>query len=206
MPDCRNKIRSLDALLDWRKQLRAKGLVLVVTNGCFDLLHAGHVSYLQEARNLGDALLVGLNSDDSVRELKGPDRPINTEADRALVVAALECVNAVSVFRERSAENLLRAVQPDIYVKGGDYTVETIPQNERRVVESAGGRIVFLPFVPGKSTSALAGQLGFTTKAKHKSRQSPRKRRPTKMAGQLQFITRAKRKSRRHVQKKRPTN
>ncbi|HVR35649.1 MAG TPA: adenylyltransferase/cytidyltransferase family protein, partial [Methylomirabilota bacterium] len=144
MRDSADKIlQSPEALLAWRRQMRAEKRDLVVTNGCFDLLHAGHVSYLQEARKLGGALLVGLNGDDGVRELKGPERPVNTEADRALVLAALECVDAVRVFPERSAENLLRAVQPDIYVKGGDYTVETIPQNERRAVESAGGRIVF---------------------------------------------------------------
>jgi rfaE bifunctional protein nucleotidyltransferase chain/domain len=135
--------------------MRASGKRLVVTNGCFDLLHAGHVTYLENARNQGDALLLGLNGDDSVRQLKGTDRPVNEEADRAKVMAALESVSAVCIFAERSAQRFLAASQPDIYVKGGDYTVETLDQNERRTVEQAGGKIVIIPFVPGKSTTAL---------------------------------------------------
>jgi len=135
--------------------MRASGKRLVVTNGCFDLLHAGHVSYLENARALGDALLIGLNGDESVRQLKGPGRPVNAEQDRAIVLAALESVTAVCIFAERSANRILGIAQPDIYVKGGDYTVETIPQDERRTVEQGGGKIVFLPFVPGRSTTAL---------------------------------------------------
>lgn len=135
--------------------MRAAGKRLVVTNGCFDLLHAGHVSYLEKARALGDSLLIGLNGDESVGQLKGPGRPVNTEQDRAVVLAALESVSAVCIFAERSANRFLGLAQPDIYVKGGDYTVETIPQDERRTVEQAGGKIVFLPFVPGRSTTAL---------------------------------------------------
>jgi rfaE bifunctional protein nucleotidyltransferase chain/domain len=131
----------------------------VVTNGCFDLLHVGHVTYLAGARALGDALLVGLNSDASVRELKGPARPLNPEADRALVLAALTMVDAVSLFPERSAAHFLERAQPDIYVKGGDYTLDTINPGERRIVESAGGSIVFLPLVPGRSTSALLAKI-----------------------------------------------
>ena len=100
-------------------------------------------------------MLLGLNGDDSVRQLKGPDRPVNEEADRAKVMAALESVNAVCVFAERSAKRFLAAAQPDIYVKGGDYTLETLDQDERRTVEQAGGKIVIIPFVPGKSTTAL---------------------------------------------------
>jgi rfaE bifunctional protein nucleotidyltransferase chain/domain len=127
----------------------------VVTNGCFDLLHAGHVTYLEAARNQGDALLVGVNGDDTVRELKGPGRPVNSEADRALVIAALASVDAVHIFRERDAVKFLEAVQPDLYAKGGDYTLDTINQDERRTVERLGGRIVLLAHVPGKSTTAL---------------------------------------------------
>ncbi|MGH7967737.1 MAG: adenylyltransferase/cytidyltransferase family protein [Limisphaerales bacterium] len=151
----REKIISWEELPKWRSQMRANGTRLVVTNGCFDLLHAGHVSYLENARGLGDALLIGLNGDESVRQLKGPGRPVNTEEDRAIVLAALESVTAVCVFAERSANRFLATAHPDIYVKGGDYTVETIPQDERHTVEQAGGKIVFLPFVPGRSTSAL---------------------------------------------------
>lgn len=152
---CADKILSPETLAQWRKEWRERGRRLVVTNGCFDLLHAGHVTYLEAARNEGDALLVGLNSDDAVRELKGPGRPVNSEADRALVVAALQSVDAVYIFRERDAVKFLEAVQPDLYAKGGDYTLDTINQNERRVIERLGGRIVLLAHVPGKSTTAL---------------------------------------------------
>ncbi|MBI3415717.1 MAG: adenylyltransferase/cytidyltransferase family protein [Verrucomicrobia bacterium] len=151
----REKIVALDQLLSWRIALRSAGKRLVVTNGCFDLLHLGHVSYLETARNLGDVLLVGLNGDDSVRELKGPDRPLNHETDRASVLAALQAVDGVCIFPETRAVNFLRLATPDIYVKGGDYTLATIDQGERRAVEAAGGRIVFLPFVAGKSTTGL---------------------------------------------------
>ncbi|MBI3880946.1 MAG: adenylyltransferase/cytidyltransferase family protein [Verrucomicrobia bacterium] len=140
---------------EWRKKFRATGRRLVVTNGCFDLLHLGHVTYLEVARSHGDALLIGCNGDAGVRELKGPDRPLNHETDRALVLAALESVGFVSIFPEKRAVRFLALAQPDIYVKGGDYTLETIDQDERRAVESGGGRIVFIPFVPGKSTTGL---------------------------------------------------
>jgi D-glycero-beta-D-manno-heptose 1-phosphate adenylyltransferase len=153
--NCAEKILAAEALSHWRNELRHSGRRLVVTNGCFDLLHSGHVTYLEAARNQGDALLVGVNSDAAVRSLKGPDRPINSEADRALVIAALESVSVVFVFGERDAAEFLRSVQPDIYVKGGDYTLETINQVERRLVESMGGKIVLLARVPGKSTTSL---------------------------------------------------
>jgi rfaE bifunctional protein nucleotidyltransferase chain/domain len=149
------KIVRWEDLPQWRSRLRASGRKLVVTNGCFDLLHAGHVTYLERARGLGDVLLIGLNGDASVRELKGPGRPVNTEQDRATVLAALESVTGVCIFSERSANPFLAIAEPDIYVKGGDYTIDTIPQDERRTVEKAGGRIHFLGFVPGKSTTAL---------------------------------------------------
>src|SRR3989442_101685 len=151
----REKIISWDQLPQWRASMRASGRKLVVTNGCFDLLHVGHVSYLETARNQGHALLVGVNGDHAVRELKGPDRPLNDESDRAAVLAALESVDAVCVFEDRFATTFLAAAQPDVYVKGGDYTLETLNQDERRTVEQAGGRIVIIPFVPGKSTTAL---------------------------------------------------
>lgn len=143
----------------WRQAGKDSGKVWVVTNGCFDLLHAGHVAYLEAARSLGDALLVGLNGDASVRELKGPTRPLNTEDDRALVLAALECVSAVVVFPEKRAARFLSDARPDIYVKGGDYTLDTIDQDERRAVESGGGRIVFIPFLPGRSTTGLVAKI-----------------------------------------------
>jgi rfaE bifunctional protein nucleotidyltransferase chain/domain len=139
----------------WRAQMRADGKRLVVTNGCFDILHLGHVSYLEAARNLGDTLLIGVTGDDAVRQLKGANRPVNDEKDRAGVLAALESVSGVCIFAEKTATRFLALAQPDIYVKGGDYTLETLNQDERRTVESGGGRIVILPFVPGKSTTAL---------------------------------------------------
>ena len=150
----RDKIIAWDKLPEWREALRTRGQKLVVTNGCFDLLHLGHVTYLESARNNGDALLIGLNSDEAVRQLKGPTRPINAEADRAGVLAALESVDGVCIFQEKRATRFLGHAQPDIYVKGGDYTLETLDQEERRTVEQAGGRIVIIPFVPGKSTTA----------------------------------------------------
>jgi rfaE bifunctional protein nucleotidyltransferase chain/domain len=153
------KILSPESLLSWREQLRKAGRSLAVTNGCFDLLHAGHVTYLEAARNRADALLVGLNSDAAVRDLKGPGRPINSEADRALVIAALQCVDGVFIFRERDAVQFLQTVRPDVYVKGGDYTLDTINQDERRLIEANGGKVVLLGHVPGKSTTALLQKL-----------------------------------------------
>jgi rfaE bifunctional protein nucleotidyltransferase chain/domain len=151
----RKKIIAWDKLTEWRAAMRASGRKLVVTNGCFDILHLGHVTYLESARNFGDALLLGVNGDEATRQLKGPGRPINTEADRAAVLAALESVTGVCIFAEKTATKFLSAARPDIYVKGGDYTLDTLNQDERRAVESAGGKIVIIPFVPGKSTTAL---------------------------------------------------
>lgn len=148
-----------DRLTDWRNQLRRDGKKLVVTNGCFDLLHVGHVTYLEAARSLGDALLIGVNGDGSVQQLKGPGRPLNGEFDRARVLAALACVNGVCIFPEMRATRFLGEACPDVYVKGGDYTLETMDQDERRAVETAGGHVQFLPFVPGKSTTALVERM-----------------------------------------------
>jgi rfaE bifunctional protein nucleotidyltransferase chain/domain len=151
----REKIIAWGKLPEWRVAMRASGRKLVVTNGCFDILHLGHVTYLENARNRGDALLVGINGDDATRQLKGPGRPVNVEADRAAVLAALASVDGVCVFAEKTATKFLSSARPDIYVKGGDYTLETLNQDERRAVEQAGGKIVIIPFVPGKSTTAL---------------------------------------------------
>jgi rfaE bifunctional protein nucleotidyltransferase chain/domain len=155
----RDKIIAWDKLPAWRAAIRASGKKLVVTNGCFDILHLGHVSYLESARNRGDLLLVGLNGDDATRQLKGPGRPVNTEADRAVVLAALASVDGVCIFSEKTAVKFLSAAKPDIYVKGGDYTLDTLNQDERRAVELAGGKIVIIPFVPGKSTTELLGKI-----------------------------------------------
>ena len=151
----RDKIITWDDLAKWRKAVRASGKKLVVTNGCFDILHLGHVTYLENARNFGDALLIGVNSDAAVRGLKGTGRPVNSETDRQSVLAALQSVDGVCLFTDVTATKFLAAAQPDIYVKGGDYTLETLNQDERRAVESAGGKIVLVPFVPGKSTTGL---------------------------------------------------
>ncbi len=155
----REKIVPWGNLPKWRMALRADGRKLVVTNGCFDLLHLGHVTYLETARSFGDALLVGLNGDDSTRQLKGEGRPVNPEADRALVLSALESVTAVCVFGEKTATRFLATARPDVYVKGGDYTLDTLNQDERRAVESVGGKIVIIPLVPSKSTTALLAKI-----------------------------------------------
>jgi rfaE bifunctional protein nucleotidyltransferase chain/domain len=157
--DFRRKILTAETLVAWREELRRDRCRLVATNGCFDLLHLGHASYLQQARGLGDALLVGITNDAGVRQLKGPGRPVNGEADRAGVVAALESVDGVFVFPELDAREFLTLARPDIYAKGGDYTLDTINQDERRLLEKLEVKIVILPAVPGKSTSATLNKL-----------------------------------------------
>lgn len=153
--DASKKIFLLKEMLCWRASLRQIGARLVVTNGCFDLLHIGHIRCLEKARNLGDRLLVGLNGDPSVRALKGAGRPIHPEADRALVLAALGCVDAVCIFHEKRAHRFLAQAQPDIYVKGGDYTIETLDPIERENIERHGGKIMILPSVLERSTTAI---------------------------------------------------
>ncbi len=134
---------------------------IVFTNGCFDIIHAGHVRYLTTAKNFGDVLIVGLNSDSSVRQLKGASRPINNQADRAEVLLALKPVDYVIIFDELTAENLIAQVKPDIYVKGGDYTLETLP--EAKIVQSYGGRVEFVNLVAGKSTSNIIKKIEATS-------------------------------------------
>ena len=140
-----------DKIEDFCATLREAGQRVVFTNGCFDILHAGHVRYLQEARAQGDCLVLGLNTDASVQRLKGSSRPINNELDRAEVVGALACVDYVVLFGEQTAENLIAKVRPAVYVKGGDYTLETLP--EAKIVQSYGGRVHFVEMVPGRSTT-----------------------------------------------------
>lgn len=153
--DFGRKILTSANVASWRDSLRKAGKKLVVTNGCFDILHLGHVTYLQDAKQQGDALLVGVTGDSNVQKLKGPNRPVNNEQDRAAVLAALESVDGVYVFPELDARNFLEKVHPDIYVKGGDYTIDTINQDERRLLENMGVKIVLLPVVPGKSTTSI---------------------------------------------------
>jgi len=147
------KIVTAAELARVRDAFAAEGKNLVFTNGCFDLLHVGHIRYLQAARKLGDALAVAVNGDASVRILKGPTRPVNSENDRAEVLAALGCVDYVVIFPEVRVTHLFLAVRPQIYAKGGDYTPETLNQEERAVIEEAGSQIRILPLVPGRSTT-----------------------------------------------------
>ena len=143
---------------DFCTVLREAGQRIVFTNGCFDILHAGHVRYLEEAHALGDCLVLGLNTDASVRRLKGETRPVNTELDRAAVVGALVAVDYVVLFDEPTAELLIEKVRPAVYVKGGDYTRETLP--EARVVEKYGGEVHFIDLVPGRSTTKIIEKIG----------------------------------------------
>ena len=136
---------------------KKSGRTVVFTNGCFDILHAGHVRYLTEAKKLGDVLVVGLNSDDSVHKLKGAGRPVNPAADRAEVLAGLRAVDHVVVFEEATAEELVRCLQPDVYVKGGDYSPACLP--ESAVVSSYGGRTVLVPLLEGRSTTNVIRRL-----------------------------------------------
>ena len=154
------KILDPDRLAAIADSLRAQGRKLVLTNGCFDLLHAGHVRYLQAARALGDALVVALNGDDSVRALKGAGRPLNSESNRAELVAALACVDYAVIFPEVRVTDLIGKVRPSIYVKGGDYTPATLDPEERAALEQIGAEIRILPFEPGHSTSRLIERIG----------------------------------------------
>jgi D-glycero-beta-D-manno-heptose 1-phosphate adenylyltransferase len=128
---------------------------LVFTNGCFDILHVGHIRYLAAAKQFGDILVVGLNSDKSVRQLKGPERPINSEADRAEVLAALAVVNHVVIFEEMRVNRVVARVRPDLYVKGGDYSIDSLDRGEVDALRSVGAEIKIVPLVPGRSTTRL---------------------------------------------------
>jgi rfaE bifunctional protein nucleotidyltransferase chain/domain len=149
------KLKTPEQMAALRDEFAAAGKRLVFTNGCFDLLHVGHVRYLQAARALGDALLVAVNGDASVRALKGPARPINNEEDRAEVLGALACVDFLTIFHDERVTELVRTIRPHVYAKGGDYTVESLDAGERGVLESVGAEIRILPLVPGKSTTNI---------------------------------------------------
>ena len=133
--------------------LKAKGKRIVFTNGCFDILHVGHVRYLKEAKALGDILILGLNSDCSVKRLKGSNRRINNESDRAEVLSALKAIDYVVIFDEKTAENIVGEIKPDIYAKGGDYSIDTLP--EAKIVAEHGGKTVLLQLVDGKSSTNI---------------------------------------------------
>ena len=138
-------------ITDLCRILREAGARIVFTNGCFDILHAGHVRYLAKAKSFGDVLVLGLNTDASVRENKGPSRPINSELDRAEVVGALKSVDYVVLFGEKTAESIIAKVRPDVYVKGADYEGKPLPEAD--VVRRWGGRVAFVPMVAGRSTT-----------------------------------------------------
>lgn len=148
-----SKVFQLKELVQLRQHWIQEGLRCVFTNGCFDLLHEGHVRYLEEAKHLGDRLIVGLNGDQSVRRLKGPTRPINTQDSRAIVLAALQSVDAVIIFEEDTPEQLIRLLLPDILVKGGDWTVDQIVGSE--TVLNRGGQVFSLSFHHGFSTTRI---------------------------------------------------
>ena len=139
------------------EELKQLGKQIVFTNGCFDIIHAGHVRYLTAAKNFGDILIVGLNSDESVRKLKGSSRPINSQEDRAEVLLGLKAVDHVIFFGESTAEKLIAEVKPNIYVKGGDYTLETLP--EAKIVHQFGGRVEFINLVAGRSTTNIVEKI-----------------------------------------------
>lgn len=151
------KTVSRSDLNDLGETLRSKGFSIVTTNGCFDILHVGHVRTLQQARALGDVLIVGINSDASVQKLKGPSRPINNESDRAELLAALECVDFVTIFGEDTPVEFLKLIKPSIHVKGADYKPENLA--ETPVVESFGGRVHILDLIPGHSTTNVVSKI-----------------------------------------------
>ncbi|MDQ6624525.1 MAG: adenylyltransferase/cytidyltransferase family protein [Verrucomicrobiota bacterium] len=153
------KVLSLDELAERTAELRQRGSKIVATNGCFDLIHVGHVRYLARAKELGDVLIVGVNGDSSVRSLKGAGRPLNRESDRAEVLAALEFVDFVVVFPDVRATQFLRQTRPAIYVKGGDYTPETLDAEERAALAEIGAETCIVPFEAGHSTSGLIARL-----------------------------------------------
>jgi rfaE bifunctional protein nucleotidyltransferase chain/domain len=151
------KVMNLDAAAEYRQQLRAAGKTVVFTNGLFDLLHIGHLTYLERARELGDTLIVGLNSDASSRALKGAAHPIMPQEERSQLLAALTPVDIVVIFDDRTASRLIRTLEPDIYVKGGDYALKTWPEKE--IAMAVGCEVKLIPFLKGHSTSNLVERI-----------------------------------------------
>jgi rfaE bifunctional protein nucleotidyltransferase chain/domain len=159
------KLKTPVELATIRDAFASDGRRLVFTNGCFDILHVGHVRYLAAARALGDALVVAINGDDSVRGLKGPGRPVNRAADRAEIVASLACVDFVTVFESKRVTDLVRIVRPQIYAKGGDYSIETLDAEEVAALRAAGTEIRILPLVPDRSTTATLARIAGSSTA-----------------------------------------
>lgn len=150
-----DKLLTLEEAVSERQKQRAAGQTMVMTNGCFDLLHVGHITYLQASKQMGDQLWVLINSDASVRGLKGPTRPIESESERAYCLAALSCVDFVVIFDNPRLVEEIEQLQPDIYTKAGDYTLDTLHPGERAAFEAAGTQIHFLPFLEGFSTTKM---------------------------------------------------
>jgi rfaE bifunctional protein nucleotidyltransferase chain/domain len=151
------KIKSLKELIRIRTELKRQKKSVVFTNGCFDILHRGHIEYLKKAKSLGDVLIVGLNSDSSVREIKGVKRPIVPQGDRAEIIASLEMVDYVLIFKETTPFQVILNLVPDVLVKGGDYTVDKIVGN--KIVETAGGRVITVKQIPGRSTKNIIREI-----------------------------------------------
>ena len=170
MLDYRHKLIEKSALIERRETLRREGRIVVFTNGCFDILHRGHVEYLTFARNQGDVLIVGLNADASVRRAKGPERPVNGEADRAAVLAALACVDYITVFEEDEPAALIATLLPDVLVKGEDWAHYV---SGREAVEAAGGRVVLAPLTPGRSTTRVIDHIRKTSQQEENPCQTP---------------------------------
>lgn len=156
---------SLEAAVARRAELRSRGEKLVLTNGCFDLLHCGHVYYLREAAKLGDELWIGLNGADSVRALKGPTRPVQGDLERAFTLGALDFVAGIFFFHTPRLDGEIRALAPDVYAKAGDYTLETLNPDERAALTASGTEIRFLPFLPGFSTTSLIAKISAASAA-----------------------------------------
>lgn len=153
--DSNKRVLEIGEILALRQFARQSGRKVVLTNGCFDLLHRGHLTYLNQSAALGDILVVAVNSDASVRELKGPDRPLNSEQDRAYALASLRCVDATFIFTGPRLAQEIALLQPDIYTKAGDYTLDSLDPTERQALEAAATDIRFIPFVDGHSTTSL---------------------------------------------------
>jgi len=150
-----NKVIDLKDLISKKNQMKKEKKKIIWTNGCFDILHIGHIRYLEKAKLYGDILIVGLNDDESVRKLKGEKRPIINEKERAEILSALEFIDYIVFFHETDVTKYLKALEPDVYVKGGDYTMETINQDERKIVEDYSGRIIIIPAETSNSTTNI---------------------------------------------------
>ena len=157
MPDQSKKVLRHDQLDEVVSRLKNEGRKIVFTNGCFEVLHVGHTRYLKQARDHGDILIVGLNTDDSVRLNKGPSRPVVPEDERAEILAALQCVDYVTFFSEETPYELIKRILPDILVKGGDWTVDKIVGND--IVDKNGGQVISLPFQPGRSSTDIIDKI-----------------------------------------------